>query len=271
MRNALGVFTAPGQVTQCPGVILLRRGTVPLDRLLPALLHALAALVTKAQAALACRIPLLCRLRVPLDGKLQILSDARTEFQTPAQLRLRRAVAQPGGRLIPLHRLSRVYFHAPALPVGFTQLELCPRKALFRRLAEALQRLGVVLLHADGVCIAIAQIRQGRHIILHSRLGVQQHRLLWVCLHADTGLQAPPQIGQPPGVTHSRGPLIAGQRLGVPLLLHGQIAQHHPVIFCQILFHQRREKGAPTMGAEIRLCFRKETTVRIFTTIIVHS
>ena len=142
---------------------------------------------------------------------------------------------------------------------------------MLRALLKALQSLGLILVHADAVCIAIAQVRQGWHVLPGSCLGIQQYRLLRVRLHADTGLQAPAQIGQAQRVIHGRRPLVAGQGIRLPFLIHGVVAQCHPVARGQFLLIQRVKKGTAAAGADIRLLLGHKAAVRVFTTIVIHS
>ena len=118
--------------------------------------------------------------------------------------------------------------------------------------------------------IAVPQIRQGRHIVPGRRLGIQHHRLPGIRLHADARLQAPAQVGHAQHIIQGRRLLIAGQGVCVPPLVHGPVAQLHPVGARQLLLVYGLEKGAAAVGADIRLLFRQKSAVRILTTIIVH-
>ena len=213
---------------------------------------------------------LLRRGGVPFHRLGKVLCNAGAELQTPPQLRLGRRIPQPGGGLIPLGSLLVALVHAVTPAIHLPQQELGPGKALLRALAEALQRLSRVPVHTGAAEIAVAQIRQGGQIVPGGGLGVQQHRLGGVRRHAGAALQAPGQIGHAQQVIQSGGALVAGQGLGALVLVHGPVAQLHPVGTGQLLLRQGEEKGAPAPGTHIRLLLRHIAAVGIFTAKIIH-
>ena len=207
---------------------------------------------------------------VPSHRLLQVLRSARAEFHAPAQLRLRWRIPQPGGGAVPLHCLSVILLHTRAPAVCLAQQELGPGKALRRALLETLRGFGVILFHTNAVGIAVAQIRQSRYVIPGRGLGVQQHRLPGIRRNAHPRLKAPGQIRQAQGVIHGDGPLVAGQGVGPARIIHGIIAQGHPVGRGQFLLRHGVEERSAAAGAKIRLRFGHKAAVRIFTTVILH-
>ncbi|CAN3994133.1 Phosphoribosylamine--glycine ligase, partial [Dysosmobacter welbionis] len=270
LLHALAMLIAPSQVAQGPGIVLLRSSAVPPHRLLPVLLHALAALIQEPQAALARRVAVLRRSAVPFHRLLDTLGQAGAELQATPQFCLRRGITQPRGGLIPAGGLLVALLHSQAAGICLPQQELGPGKAVFRPLSEALHRFGIIPRHTDAMGIAVSQVRQGGHIVPGGGLGVQHHRLPGVCRHADPRLQAPPQVRHTQHIIQGRRLLVAGQRVRRPLLIHGPVAQLHPVGPRQLLFVHREEKGAPALGADIRFLLCQKPAVRVLTAIVIH-
>ena len=121
-------------------IALFRCSFIPIHRVCIALFYAFSSMVAETICILRLCMALLGRLLPPLGSSLQILCCTLTIAQSPCPFVLGFCQTLLGSLFIPICCLSQVLFHALAVIIGITHLELGLSIPLFCLFEKHLER-----------------------------------------------------------------------------------------------------------------------------------